>query len=312
MNNIKLIKKELQLGNLSYKRYLSLASVQDNLSAFLAYNTLKNNPHLKDNDSLHFKNNLKSLKNLQAIVTNYCDDHQDDKICICYGMVADAKKMLTDVQAKNKEIEKKNEAIQTEYDKKKNIYIKTLDDHVIESWQKYKAGGTAARLGVGQLWPIGYEIVDVKNSGYPPAYDTIYVLMYTLNYKNALIELWESRSENRNPIPEDKNALPSLNIQCCNSIIDVQNINSIRDVLQVTNCTQSNTDDKKPTDDKKKADDEKKKAEEEKKKAEEEEKKAEEENLKSIKQKKIILFSVTISIILLIFIIFFFIYKYSK
>ena len=160
---------------------------------------------------------------------------------------------------------------------------------------------------VGQLWPIGYEIVDVKNSGYPPAYDTIYVLMYTLNYKNALIELWASRSENRNPIPEDKIALPSLNIQCCNSIIDVQNINSIRDVLQVTNCTQSNTDDKKPTDDKKKADDEKKKAEEEEKKADEEEKKADEEDVKSIKQKKIILFSVTIFIILLIFIISFYI-----
>ena len=296
MNNIKLIKKELQLGNLSYKRYLSLASVQDNLSAFLAYNTLKNNPHLKDNDSLHFKNNLKSLKNLQAIVTNYCENHQNDNSCKCESMVDKARKMTTDAQVINTKIGNDNIAIQTEYDNKKNKYIKTLDDHVIESWEKYKAGGTAARLGVGELWPIGHVVVDVKNSGYGPAYDTIYVLKYEIGYKNALIALWVS--ENRNPILKPLNPLPSNNIQCCNNIIDVKNINSVHDILQHCNQSITNIDDKTATDEKKKAD--------------EEEKKADEEDVKSIKQKKIILFSVTIFIILLIFIISFFIYKYSK
>ena len=330
--NINKILKDFKSKQLSYQQYLNLAQVPDTLTAFIAYQTFKDNPYLTSGDIINFKKNLKNkpLSNLRSpvmreilaieektIMDTYCNAHIGDAACSCYMSVKKhedtAKKMHDEFTTDYNKIQTEILRLQREYNEKDKGYTIALAEYnnfLSESFQHWelKWGEKPEIMATDDyVWHKGV------NRGNPPLYDPSFDAYYTESYKKRAIDEYIARHKPQYPVlPElPLETIGPTIIQCCNNTLTVNNRSTASQIIQ--SCNQNASIVEKTSEDeanKRLENEAKKKLENEaKKKLENEAKKKLEDEAVAKRKKVLIVLLIMLLIVLLLIALFIYIYN---
>ena len=286
--NIDKILKEFKSKQLSYQQYLELAHVHDNLTAFIAYNSFKDNPNLTVNDILNFKNNHRSnqhrsirdiLSPDDSKLSSYCVTRPSDAACVCYKAVKtkqieDEKRHIAFVDNYSS-IEKENDRLTKEYDEKSKLwnginiadYIKSINEPVYAYFVTQSASKPPPLP-----YNKDYYYVFLSDDGPNKNYDAY----WTEDYKRFLLDDLKTRYEPHKPVLKElpvEQVVPT-NIQCCSTTIS--NGTTASDILKICNQSVISITEAEANEELKKKEEERRKEEEAKNVADEAKKIADE------------------------------------